>query len=195
MKYVIWGLIGYCVMYLVIWLHEIGHSIVDYKYGVKDSIFKVNVKPYIFFSTPGDLNLDVWNSLQTKQYVAVAYAGIVANAIWAAITGIVLYLVTINNTYLLMALWLFMTLHMGEIFSYLLIGSIYLVSDMEIIAQVMPKLRIPNIIMGVLTGALYVVLLLNIPSSVQPFVVSWNVVTVGCMCGGRIAFSLKAKRQ
>ena len=124
----------------------------------------------------------------------IAYGGIIANAIWALITGIIIKVVPISNLYINMALWLFMSLHIGEIFSYLFIGSIYVVSDMAIIAQHMPKLRIVNICVGFLLTVLYIFLLVNVPGDFQVFIVIWNVITVVSMCSGRIIFPIKSKR-
>ena len=194
MKYLIFTVIGYMVLYLTVWLHEVGHSILDCLFGVKQGWLKVNVKPYIFFSTPGELDLEAWNNLTSKQYVLIAYGGIIANTIWAFITGIIIKTVPINNLYISMALWLFMSLHVGEIFSYLFIGSIYVVSDMAIIAQCMPRLRIINICMGFLLTIYYIFLLVNVPKDFQAFVVLWNVTTVVSMCTGRIIFTVKSKK-
>ena len=196
MKYFLFCLIGYAVLYTVVWLHEVGHSVFDCKYGVKQTAwFKVNVKPYIFFSTPGDLDVDAWQKLKTSQYLVVAYAGVAANAIWAVIAGAVIATVEINNVYLLLALWLFLTLHTGEIFSYLLVGSIYTVSDMAIVAQVKPGLRLPNIAFGAVLAAVYVFLLIKTPCEIRTFVIVENVFTVVSMCLGRIIFSVRAKKN
>ena len=194
MKYLFFIVIGYIVLYLTVWLHEVGHSIWDCLFGVKQGWLKVNVKPYIFFSTPGELDIEAWNNLNSRQYVLIAYGGIMANAIWALITGIIIKVVPISNLYFNMALWLFMLLHTGEIFSYLFIGSIYVVSDMAIIEQHMPKLRIVNICVGFLLTVLYIFLLVNVPGDFQVFIVIWNVITVVSMCSGRIIFSIKSKR-
>lgn len=194
MKYLFFIMIGYIVLYLTVWLHEVGHSILDCLFGVKQGWLKVNVKPYIFFSTPGEVDVEAWGNLNSKQCVLIAYGGIIANAIWALITGVIIMAVSINNLYVNMALWLFMSLHIGEIFSYLFIGSIYVVSDMAIIAQHMPKLRIVNICVGLLLTVFYILLLINVPDDFQVFIVIWNVITVVSMCAGRIIFSIKARR-
>ena len=193
MKYLFFIMIGYIVLYLTVWLHEVGHSILDCLFGVKQGWLKVNVKPYIFFSTPGEVDVEAWGNLNSKKCVLIAYGGIIANAIWALITGVIIMAVSINNLYVNMALWLFMSLHIGEIFSYLFIGSIYVVSDMAIIAQHMPKLRIVNICVGLLLTVFYILLLINVPDDFQVFIVIWNVITVVSMCAGRIIFSIKAR--
>lgn len=194
MKYLFFIMIGYIVLYLTVWLHEVGHSILDCLFGVKQGWLKVNVKPYIFFSTPGEVDVEAWGNLNSKKCVLIAYGGIIANAIWALITGVIIMAVPINNLYVNMALWLFMSLHIGEIFSYLFIGSIYVVSDMAIIAQHMPKLRIVNICVGLLLTVFYILLLINVPDDFQVVIVIWNVITVVSMCAGRIIFSIKARR-
>lgn len=194
MRYLLFAVIGYLVLYSTVWLHEVGHSLWDCLFGVKQGWWKVNVKPYIFFSTPGEVDMEAWNNLNAKQYALIAYGGILANAIWALAAGVIIKAVPIHNLYMNMALWLFMTLHTCEIVSYLFIGSIYLVSDMQIIAQVMPKLRIVNICAGALLTVFYIALLINVPSEFQVFIIIWNAVTLISMCAGRIIFSIKSNR-
>lgn len=138
--------------------------------------------------------MEAWNRLNAKQYALIAYGGVFANAIWAFIAGVILKAVLVDNLYWNMALWLFITLHTAEIFSYLFIGSLYLVSDMAIIAEHMPKLRIVNICVGLLLTAVYLFLLKSVPGDFQVFVVIWNAVTVVSMCAGRIIFSIKSRR-
>ncbi len=195
MKYVLLFVLGYVILYAAVWLHEIGHSVWHYRYHLKKEWWKVQVKPYIFFSTPGPVDYDVWQSLKPIQYVLSGYGGIMANALFAAITGIIIAVSGISNEYLSFALWLFMTLHIGEIVSYLFIGSIYLVSDMLIVNEQMPKLRIPNLIVGALTAVLYVFLLANSPENFRVFIIVWNVITVVSMCAGRIIFTARANRR
>lgn len=193
LKYLLFIIISYAVMYVAVWLHEIGHSIFYYKYGLKDSWIRVKVKPYIFFSTPGNVDVDAWSALSDKQYLAIAYAGIAMNAIWAGVAGATLACVDITNQYIALALWMFLSLHLGEIFSYLFAGSIYVVSDMQIISQAKPQLRIPNIIIGALFAVLYIYVLIIVPTNIKRFVIIWNVITVLSMCVGRIVFSISTR--
>ena len=118
-----------------------------------------------------------------------------SNALFAIITGVVIFLVGECNEYLRLALWLFMTLHIGEIVSYLFVGSIILVSDMKIVDQHMPELRIPNLILGAVLAVLYVYLLIHVPGEVRVFVAVWNIITVLSMCAGRIIFTLIANKR
>lgn len=194
MKYVLFFLLGYVVLYAVVWLHEVGHALWYRRFNLKNDWWNVQVKPYIFFSTPGGVDLDVWNTLKPIQYVLIGYGGLMANALMAIIAGAIIAANSINNEYLIVVLWLFMTLHIGEIVSYLFIGSIYLVSDMQAVNQQMPKLRIPNIILGALIAALYVFLLARSPENYRIFIVGWNVATVISMCAGRIIFTARASK-
>ena len=188
-------ILGYVVLYAVVWLHEVGHALWYRKYNLKKDWWNVQVKPYIFFSTPGGVCLDAWNALKPMNYVLIGYGGLMANALFAVISGIIIATNSVSNTYLLVALWLFMTLHIGEIVSYLFIGSIYLVSDMQSVAEHKPQLRIPNIIVGALITALYIYLLANSLEDYRVFIIVWNVITVISMCAGRIIFTARAKKS
>ena len=94
-----------------------------------------------------------------------------------------------------MALWLFMTLHIGEIVSYLFFGSIYLVSDMQLVNEWKPKLRLPNILVGAIIAILYVFLLIFAPHEFRMYLVLWNVITVISMCVGRIIFTANVNKK
>lgn len=195
MKYIFYFIIGYLVLYSVVWLHEVGHALWYRKFNLKRDWWNVQVKPYIFFSTPGGVNAEVWANLKPIQYVLSSYGGLMANMIFAIITGVAIVLIGECNEFLNLALWLFMTLHIGEIVSYLFIGSIFLVSDMELVNRYMPKLRIPNLILGAILSAVYVYTLMNVPEEFRTFVVVWNIITVLSMCVGRIIFTLIARRR
>lgn len=179
----------------MVWLHEIGHSIIEYIFGCKKSWIKVNVKPYIFFSTPGEVDYDAYLKISSIKKTLSAYGGIISNAIFCIITGLIIIFCSPENIYISFCLWLFLSLHLGEIVSYLFIGSIYLVSDMSIVANYYPKLRVPNIILGFLLFAGYCYLLAITPSDFCLFIIVYNICTVISMCAGRIIFSIKHKRD
>lgn len=195
MKYVLYFVIGYIVLYAVVWLHEVGHALWYRKFNLKKDWWNVQVKPYIFFSTPGGVDAEVYEKLKPVQHVLSAYGGLMANSVFAIITGVVIFAIGDCNEFLRLALWLFMTLHIGEIVSYLFVGSIILVSDMKIVDQHMPKLRIPNLIIGAGLTVLYVYLLMQVPGEFKVFVTVWNIITVLSMCVGRIIFTVLANRK
>lgn len=190
MRWIIYIALGYMALFAGVWLHEIGHSFLNFKFGCRDNWIHVQVKPYIFFSTPGPVDIDKYQALTPLKRTVAAYGGIIANLFWSMISGVLIIAVKQENIYLLFFLWMFMTLNLSEIVSYLLIGNIYLVSDMAIVANEYPRLRIPNFILGLMITAAYVWILVKIPSAFQWFVIIWNIITIVSMCGGRIVFSL-----
>lgn len=193
MKWIICLVLAYAALYATVWLHETGHSLWNYRFGCKDNWIHVQVKPYIFFSTPGPVDVDKYQALTPLKRTLSAYGGITANLFWSIICGTLITAVNPANVYFLFFLWMFMTLNLAEIVSYLLIGNIFLVSDMAIVANEYPGLRFPNFILGAILTAVYVVALAKIPSVFQWFVIIWNIITVVSMCGGRIVFSLLHK--
>lgn len=188
-------LIAYCALYAAVWLHEIGHSYLNARFGCRSGWLRVQVKPYIFFSTPGPVDLEKYQALAPWQRALAAYGGVIANLLWSAAGGALLLLVRPENPYLQLFLWMFVTLHLAEITSYLVVGSIYLVSDMAVVAQEYPRLRIPNIAAGLVITAVYLRVLGSVPPDFRRFVAVWNLVTVLSMCGGRIVFPLLHRRS
>ena len=47
MKYIVFFIIGYLVLYAVVWLHEVGHALWYRKFNLKNDWWNVQVKPYI----------------------------------------------------------------------------------------------------------------------------------------------------
>ncbi len=188
--WIIYFVLGYAALFAVVWLHELGHSICHCAFGCKKGWLHVQVKPYIFFSTPGPVDAEKYQALSPAKRALSAYGGVIANLFWSILCGVLLLAVKPGNGSLSFFLWMFLTLHLSEIVSYLLIGSLYLVSDMAIVAGEYPRLRIPNFLLGALLTAVYIVVLGNVPSDFQWLVILWNLITILSMCGGRIAFSL-----
>ncbi len=141
------------------------------------------------------MDAEVWETLKPIQCVLTAYGGLMANALFAMISAGIILIVGETNEFLCIGLWLFMTLHIGEIVSYLFVGSIFLVSDMELVNLYMPKLRIPNLLFGAILTVAYIYLLTLVPEGFRVFVVIWNIVTILSMCAGRIIFTAMAKRR
>lgn len=188
-------LIGYVSLFTVVWLHEVGHSTFYAIYGCKKNFLHVSVKPYIFFSTPSPVDLDKVQNLTRRENTIISYAGIGANILWTAISGVILLTGSCQNKYVILFLWMFLTLHCAEIVSYLFIGNIYLVSDMASIAYHYPNLRWINLILGAILTGCYAVILMYIPKNIFIFVLVWNVLTICAMCGGRIVFTIISNRK
>lgn len=189
-------LLSYIAVYCVIWMHEVGHAYFYWKYGCKKNFLKVTVKPYLFFSTPAPIEGERLYLLTQKQHLIIGYAGIIMNVLSAVITFMIVCWIPMYNQWILLFLWQFLTLHLAEAISYLVLGNIYLVSDMLGIAQINPKLRPINFIVGVILTIIYIAILSKVPEALTIIVILYNIVTIVCMGGGRIIFTyLYKKRQ
>ncbi|MGN9161999.1 hypothetical protein [Clostridium sulfidigenes] len=182
-------IISYLTLYLVIWLHELGHSFFYWKYGCKENWLKVSVKPYLFFSTPAPVDEEKAEHLTTKQNLTILYGGIVVNLFLAFMIIIVIEITSISNNYIELFLYQFVTLHLSEAISYLVLGNIYLVSDMKGIANIKPILRPINFILGILTSVIYFIFIKQIPQYILPVILTFNLIAIICMGVGRIVFT------
>lgn len=182
-------IISYLTLYLVIWLHELGHSFFYWKYGCKENWLKVSVKPYLFFSTPAPVDEEKAEHLTTKQNLTILYGGIVVNLFLAFMIIIVIEITYISNNYIELFLYQFVTLHLSEAISYLVLGNIYLVSDMKGIANIKPILRPINFILGILTSVIYFIFFKQIPQYILPVILTFNLIVIICMGVGRIIFT------
>ena len=185
----------YATLYIVIWLHEVGHAVWYWKFGCKKNPLHVTVKPYIFFSTPLPVDMEKMNSITDKQDMIIGYGGIVMNFICTAISLPIVLHSGSMNLYLQLFLWLFCTLHLAEIVSYMFLGNLFLVSDMANIARVKPQLRLPNLLIGIILTVLYVFLLKQLPDELFMMVVIVNICTIVCMGVGRIIFTMMNKKK
>lgn len=127
------------------------------------------------------------------QNAMAAYGGIIANLVWISISGLIIRYVYIDNEYIVVALWLFFTLHFAEAVSYLFVGDIYLVSDMANVAQAFPKLRWINFAIGSILTLLYIYTYTLVPKSLLLCILIWNIGTLLGMCVGRIVFTIREK--
>lgn len=182
-------IISYFALYLVILFHEWGHSFFYWKYGCKDNWLKVTVKPYLFFSTPRPVNENKVEQLTDEQDLVISYAGIIVNLIIAFLGVILIYRYSINNEYLYLFISQFISLHLAEAITYLVIGNIYLVSDMKNIARINHKLRIINFSIGLIVSIFYFYYLLQLRKSTLGIVIIFNLIVIICMGVGRILFT------
>lgn len=182
-------IISYLTIYSVIWLHELGHAFFYWKYGCKENWLKVSVKPYLFFSTPLPVDLEKAKQLKPKQRLMVAYAGIAVNLLFAFIFAIVIQLFSIQNNYIALFIYQFITLHLSEAISYLVLGNIYLVSDMKGIAETKPILRPFNFAFGLIVSVIYLMFIQQISVQIFPIVLIFNLLVIICMGAGRIVFT------
>ncbi|MDY4252816.1 MULTISPECIES: site-2 protease family protein [unclassified Clostridium] len=128
-------IISYFALYLVILLHELGHSFFYWKFGCKENWIKVTVKPYLFFSTPALVDENKADLLKDKDDLIISYAGITVNLIVALLAVVLNYFYSSNNVYVNLFISQFISLNLVEAITYLVIGNIYLVSDMKILLE------------------------------------------------------------
>ncbi|SDN94600.1 hypothetical protein [Bacillus sp. OK048] len=185
----IYFLIGYIALYSVIWLHEVGHGIMFAKYKCKENPFKVHVPFYLFFSTPRPVDEDKAKTLSLKQIYNVGIGGIVVNLIFGIPISIILLLTDFQNTLLFYFLFSFALFHLVEAATYMVISNIFLSSDMVLVQQYKPKLRIPFFIIGLLIVSLIIYMLINCPESWRLGYIITIVIMTLCMVLGRVVFS------
>ncbi len=102
---------------------------------------------------------------------------------------VVIEITSISNNYIELFLYQFVTLHLSEAISYLVLGNIYLVSDMKGIANIKPILRPINFILGILTCVIYFIFIKQIPQYILPVILTFNLIVIICMGVGRIVFT------
>lgn len=184
-------LVGYVALYLVIWLHEVGHGIMYSKYGCKGNPFNVYVPLYLFFSTPHPINIERAQQLTKKQLFNVGMAGIVVNLSLGIPIALLLLNIEFQGSLLLFFIYSFTLFHLVEAVTYLTISNVFLSSDMLTVQQYNPKLRGPLFIVGILITIIIILLLIECPSEWRiPYIVSIFIM-VACMGLGRYVFTKK----
>lgn len=170
-------------------MHELGHSFFYWKYGCKENWLKVSVKPYLFFSTPAPVNEEKAEYLKSKQKLIISYGGIAINLFMAFVVSIIIKVISIESDYIQLFLYQFETLNLAEAISYMVIGNIYLVSDMKNIANIKPILRSMNFILGVFISGIYFLFIKQLPQQIFNIIFIFNMIVIICMGMGRIAFT------
>lgn len=143
----------------------------------------------MFFSTPLPVDLDKEKELKSKEKLVIAYAGIAVNILFAFIFAMIIGLFSVQSSYVELFIYQFITLHLSEAISYLVLGNIYLVSNMEEIARIKPALRPFNFIFGLMIGVIYLVFIQQIPAQLFSIALIFNFIALICMSIGKIAFT------
>ena len=194
MAFLLYSLVGYSALYLVIWLHEVGHGLVYSKYNCKENPFNVHVPFYLFFSTPQPVNIENAKSLTKRQKFHIGMAGIAVNLFLGVPIALILLNTDFQASLLLFFIYSFALFHLVEAVTYLTISNLFLSSDMVTVQQYKPKLRIPLFIIGLVISAL--IIMMVIESQIEwriPYIVS-IITIVACMVLGRLIFTRKIQR-
>ena len=80
-------------------------------------------------------------------------------------------------------------MNLVEAITYLVIGNIYLVSDMENVARINSKLRSINFVIGLAITIFYLKYLFTLQGSILSVVIMSNLLVIMCMGLGRIIFT------
>lgn len=80
-------------------------------------------------------------------------------------------------------------MNLVEAITYLVIGNIYLVSDMENVARINSKLRSINFVIGLAITIFYLKYLFTLQGSILSVVIISNLPVILCMGLGRIIFT------
>ena len=80
-------------------------------------------------------------------------------------------------------------MNLVEAITYLVIGNIYLVSDMEKVARINSKLRSINFVIGLAITIFYLKYLFTLQGSILSVVIISNLLVILCMGLGRIIFT------
>ena len=192
--FLLYSLVGYGALYLVIWLHEVGHGLVYSKYNCKENPFNVHVPFYLFFSTPQPVNIENAKSLTKKQKFHIGMAGIAVNLFLGVPIALILLNTDFQASLLLFFIYSFALFHLVEAVTYLTISNLFLSSDMVTVQQYKPKLRIPLFIIGLVISALIIMMVIKGPIEWRiPYIVS-IITMVACMVLGRLIFTRKIQR-
>ena len=186
-------IIGYCALYLVIWLHEVGHGVVYAKYKCKDNPFKVHVPFYLFFSTPQPVDEKKAQTLNSKEYFNVGIAGIIVNLLFGIPISFLLLTMEFNHSILSFFFYSFALFHLVEAASYLTISNVFLASDMVTVQNYKPKLRIPFFLIGIILVVLIIFMLFKSPDSWKLGYIISIITMILCMGLGRAIFSRRAQ--
>ena len=185
-------LVGYGALYVVIWLHEVGHALVYSKYNCKENPFNVHVPFYIFFSTPQPVNIEKAKYLTKKQDFHVGIAGIMMNLFFGLPLAVLLLNTDIQTSLFLFFISSFTLFHLVEAATYLTISNLFLSSDIVSVQRYKPILRIPLFIIGLGIIALIIMMVIKSPETWRVAYIASIFILVLCMVLGRFFFTRKA---
>lgn len=181
--------LGYAALYLVIWMHEVGHGFMYKYYGCKENAFKVSVVPYLFFSTPLPIDIEKAGKLKAKENFYVGMAGIAVNLIFGIPLFVVFMRIGFKSNIIFFFFYTFALLHLVEAASYLCVGSVLISSDMITLQDYKPWLRVPAFLLGILTSITIGIMIVRTPYNFKAGYTAAALLCIICMGIGRVIFS------
>ena len=188
-------LVGYVALYVVIWLHEVGHALVYSLYNCKENPFNVHVPFYLFFSTPQPVNIEKAKFLTNKQDFHVGIAGIMMNLFFSLPLAVFLLITDSQTSLFLFFIYSFTLFHLVEAATYLTISNLFLSSDIVSVQRYKPILRIPLFIIGLGIIALIIIMVIKSPAVWKIAYIVSIFVMLSCMVIGRFLFTRKVQRS
>ena len=186
-------LVGYGALYVVIWLHEVGHALIYSKYNCKENPFNVHVPFYLFFSTPQPVNIEKAKYLTSKQDFHVGIAGIMMNLYFGLPLAVWLLNTDFQPSLFLFFIYSFTLFHLVEATTYLTISNLFLSSDIVSVHRYKPILRIPLFIIGLGIIALIIMMVIKSPETWRVTYMVSIFIMVSCMALGRFLFTRKVQ--
>jgi|GEM_PF-1466473 len=182
----------YCLLWLAVWLHEVGHGLFYRLYGCKGNPLRVTVPPSLFLSSPAPVDREKADQLPPRRVALIWYGGVLADLLWAAVCVLVLRFAVITSFWVLLGVWLFLCFHMAEAVSCLLPGSIFLHGDMAYVARACAPLRWISLLAGMALAFLWGVLLIASPAGIRFFLLLISAVVFVGRTGMRIVLASRA---
>lgn len=191
MKVILEIFFGYLALYSVIWLHEVGHAIVYYKFNCKRNPFNVSVPFYIFFSTPAPVDMEEIRKLNSKQRFYTSIGGILVNLIFAVPVFIYIKLSGVEiDTSIKFFIYMFTLFHLVEAMSYMVLNNIVVAGDIVSVQNYNPKWRIPIFVTGLLCIYMIIDLINILPRNLKPIIVFTIIFSSTLMGGARVVFTI-----
>lgn len=190
---VFYVVVGYCALYAVIWLHEVGHGIVYAKYQCKENPLNVHVPVYLFFSTPQPVNVEKAQHLSSKESFNVGMGGIALNLMFGVPLATLFLITEYHPSLFMFFFYTFALFHLVEAATYLTISNVFLASDMIAVQNYKPTYRIPFFVIGLATVAVIIMMIVNAPEDWKAgYIISSCIITL-CMGLGRMIFSRRVR--
>ena len=180
-------IIAYCALYIVIWLHELGHALFYFHYGCKLKLFQLNVPFYFAGANPGLISQNCYTQLYRYQHVWASMGGIIANLILAFVMYFILPKLKDYPKVTIFAI-VFILSNLIEASSYLTLNNIHPMGDITTVAEYFPLMRIPLGLVGVVLILVIIRFLKIIPKPLRKAMIIFCIATVVCMFGLRFLF-------
>lgn len=130
------AILGIGALYLTIWPHELAHSAAAYFWGCKSNWWQTDMSWYLWGSLAGKVD---WACLRAQSGAALgltAFAGIAVNLTFLGLAFALLRsLSSAKNPWLFAGAVFWALANYAEAFSYLVLNTVWLKSDMETVVQ------------------------------------------------------------